>query len=206
MISIFRIISKATLLWPLLFVLSSCVEKKSEPVIESLPVISTLPDFLFTNQRGEDFGPRNLKGRVFLSNFIFTRCPSVCPVMLDKTAKLLVELKDYGIAVVFVTFTVDPDHDTVAVLRKKAEELKADPERWVFLTHTDKSVMMNLFKEGFKVGVSEPMIAQDLFDIAHTEKIVLTDKQGRVRGYYGYDDVSIALLKKDLARIHQETY
>lgn len=100
MISIFRIISKATLLWPLLFVLSSCVEKKSEPVIESLPVISTLPDFLFTNQRGEDFGPRNLKGRVFLSNFIFTRCPSVCPVMLDKTAKLLVELKDYGIAVV----------------------------------------------------------------------------------------------------------
>lgn len=105
-----------------------------------------------------------------------------------------------------MTFTVDPDHDTVAVLRKKAEELKADPERWVFLTHTDKSVMMNLFKEGFKVGVSEPMIAQDLFDIAHTEKIVLTDKQGRVRGYYGYDDVSIALLKKDLARIHQETY
>ena len=143
---------------------------------------------------------------MYLANFIFTRCPSVCPVMLEKTSKLLIELKDYGISVVFVTFTVDPEHDTPAVLRKKAEELKADPERWVFLTHTDKAAMMTLFKEGFKVGVSEPMIAKDLFDIAHTEKIVLVDKQGRVRGYYSYEEPGLLELKKDLANIHQETY
>jgi protein SCO1/2 len=197
---------KATVMWPLLFVIVACQEKKSEPVIEALPVINTLPDFTFTNQRGEEFGPKHLKGRVFLANFIFTRCPSVCPVMLEKTAKFLSETKDYGISVVFVTFTVDPDHDTVPVLRKKAEELQADPERWVFLTHTDKSVMMTLFKDGFKVGVSEPLIAKDLFDIAHSEKIVLVDKQSRVRGYYSYDEPGLVQLKKDLASIHQETY
>lgn len=191
-------------MWPLLFCLISCQEKT--PPIEALPVIGTVPEFSFTNQRGEEFGPRHLKGRVYLANFIFTRCPSVCPVMLEKTSKLLIELKDYGISVVFVTFTVDPEHDTPAVLRKKAEELKADPERWVFLTHTDKAAMMTLFKEGFKVGVSEPLIAKDLFDIAHTEKIVLVDKQGRVRGYYSYEEPGLLELKKDLANIHQETY
>ncbi len=206
MINSFKLNLKATSLWPLLFVLISCVEKKPVEPIESLPVISTLPDFSFTSQRGEDFGPTQLKGRVFLANFIFTRCPSVCPVMLEKTAKFLEEIKSYGISVVFVTFTVDPDHDTVMVLRKKAEELKADPERWVFLTHTDKTVMMNLFKEGFKVGVSEPLIAQDLFDIAHSEKIVLVDKKARVRGYYSYDEAGLEQLKKDLALIYQETY
>ena len=195
---------KAALVWPFLFSLSSCVEKKV--VIESPPVISVLPDFLYTSHRGEVFGLRNLKGRVFLANFVFTRCPSVCPVMLEKTSKLLDEIKDYGVSVVFVTFTVDPDHDSVSVLRKKAEELKADSERWVFLTHNNKDEMMKLFKEGFKVGVSEPMIAQDLFDIAHSEKIVLIDKKGQVRGYYSYDEEGLKTLKVELKQVHSETY
>lgn len=197
---------KATLVWPLLFSLSSCFDKKDVIKLEPLPVISTLPDFLYTNQKSEEFGLRNLKGRVFLANFVFTRCPSVCPVMLEKTSKLLDEIKEYGVSVVFVTFTVDPDHDSVSVLRKKAEELKADPERWVFLTHNNKVAMMTLFKEGFKVGVSEPMIAQDLFDIAHSEKIVMVDKLGQVRGFYSYDEEGLSRLKTELKQVHQETY
>jgi protein SCO1 len=192
--------------WPLLFLLLGCwPAKKETALIEPLPVIASVPEFLFSNQNDEEFGLRNVQGRVFMANFIFTRCPSVCPVMLDKTAKLMEEIKDYGISVVFLTFTVDPEHDTSLVLRRKAEELKANHERWFFLTHTNKEEMMKLFKDGFKVGVSEPIIAQDLFDIAHSEKIVLVDKRSRIRGFYSYEEESLQQLKRDIQQLHQES-
>jgi protein SCO1 len=190
--------------WLFCFLLFSCT-KTPEPIIEnSLPSIGVIPDFLVTNQRGEDFGKRNLKGRAAIVNFIFSRCPSVCPEMLKQTSELHLELKNYGLSLMFVTFTVDPDHDTPIVLRKLAESYSADQERWAFLTSPNKEMLMKLFKEGFKVGVSEPMIAKDLFDIAHSEKMVLVDKKGHIRGYYSYEAESLKTLKADLAQVMQE--
>jgi protein SCO1/2 len=161
-----------------------------------LPVIAQVPDFELISENGQRFGSKDLKGRVYLANFVFARCPSVCPKMLGDLEKIQKRVKGTGTKVAIVTFTVDPEHDNEKVLFDLARKHHANPFVWTFLTGEDKEAMFKLYRDGFKVGVEQN--PKDMFDIAHTEKIVLVDGENRVRGYYSFDKDEVNKLMIDV--------
>lgn len=161
-----------------------------------LPVIAQVPDYELISENGQRFGSKDLKGRVYLANFVFARCPSVCPKMLADLEKIQKRVRGTGKKVAIVTFTVDPDHDNERVLFDLARKHMANPFTWTFLTGTDKDAMFKLYRDGFKVGVEKS--PKDLFDIAHSEKIVLVDGENRVRGYYSFETNDVNKLMIDV--------
>jgi cytochrome oxidase Cu insertion factor (SCO1/SenC/PrrC family) len=119
-----------------------------------LPVYGSVPDFTLIDQRGRPVQRGDLEGKVWLVSFIFTNCPDECPLMTAEMARLqsdLAHLDDLR----FVSISVDPDHDTPAVLSQYAERFNADPNRWSFLTG-DKRAIYRLAKEGFRLGIVDP--------------------------------------------------
>ncbi len=161
-----------------------------------LPVIAHVPAYKLISENGTPFGSDDLKGRVYLANFAFTRCPTVCPKMMTEMEKIQKRVRGTGRKVAIVTFTVDPEFDTAKVLFDVARERKANPHVWTFLTGTNKDELFKLYRDGFKVGVEQN--PKNLFDIAHSEKIVLVDAENRVRGYYAFEDNSINQLMIDV--------
>lgn len=161
-----------------------------------LPIIAQVPEFELISENGQRFGSKDLKGRVYLANFIFARCPSVCPKMLGDLEKVQKRIKGTGTKVAIVTFTVDPDHDNERILYDLARKHHANPYVWTFLTGTDKEAMFKLYRDGFKVGVEQN--PKSLMEIAHSEKIVLVDAENRVRGYYSFDTNDVNKLMIDV--------
>ncbi|WP_408096818.1 SCO family protein [Peredibacter sp. HCB2-198] len=161
-----------------------------------LPVIAQVPEFELISENGQRFGSKDLKGKVYLANFIFSRCPSVCPKMLGDLEKIQKRVRGTGQKVAIVTFTVDPEYDNEKVLFDVARKHDANPYTWTFLTGSDKEGMFKLYRDGFKVGVENNV--QNIMDIAHTEKIVLVDGENRIRGYYAFDENSVNQLMIDV--------
>ncbi|MFP5387276.1 MAG: SCO family protein [Bacteriovoracia bacterium] len=161
-----------------------------------LPVIAKVPDFELISENGQRFGSKDLKGRVYLANFVFARCPSVCPKMLSDLEVIQKRVRGTGKKVAIVSFTVDPEHDNEKVLFDLARKHRANPHVWTFLTGSDKEAMFKLYRNGFKVGVEQN--AQDMFDIAHSEKIVLVDADNQVRGFYSFEKNDVNKLMIDV--------
>lgn len=161
-----------------------------------LPIIAQVPQYELISENGQRFGSRDLQGKVYLANFVFSRCPSVCPKILGELEKIQKRVRGTGHKVSIVTFTVDPDFDNEKVLFDLARKRKANPYVWTFLTGSDKEAMFKLYRDGFKVGVEQS--PKNLFDIAHSEKIVLVDQNNRVRGYYGFEENNINQLMIDV--------
>lgn len=161
-----------------------------------LPIIAHVPEYELISENGQRFGSKDLKGRIYLANFVFSRCPSVCPKMLKELQKVQKRVRGTGQKVAIVTFTVDPEFDNERVLFDLARKQDANPYTWTFLTGSDKEAMFKLYRDGFKVGVEHN--PQNMFDIAHSEKIVLVDDANRVRGYYAFEENSINQLMIDV--------
>ena len=161
-----------------------------------LPIIAHVPEYELFSENGQRFGSKNLQGKVYLANFVFSRCPTVCPKMLAEMEKIQKRVRGTGHKVAIVSFTVDPEHDSEKVLFDLARKHQANPHIWSFLTGPDKDALFKLYSEGFKVGVEQN--PKNLFDIAHSEKIVLVDQANRVRGYYSFDDHSVNKLMIDV--------
>jgi protein SCO1/2 len=161
-----------------------------------LPVISQVPEFELISENGQRFGSKDLAGRIYLANFVFARCPSICPKMLGQLELIQKRIRGTGKKVAIVTFTVDPEHDNEKVLFDLARKHRANPYTWTFLTGSDKEAMFKLYRDGFKVGVEQN--PKDMFDIAHSEKIVLVDSANRVRGFYSFDTNDVNKLMIDV--------
>jgi protein SCO1/2 len=161
-----------------------------------LPIIAQVPAFELISENGQRFGSKDLKGRVYLANFAFSRCPTTCPKMLLEMEKIQKRVRGTGQKIALVTFTVDPDFDNEKVLFDLARKHKANPYVWTFLTGQNKEELFKLYRDGFKVGVEQN--PKNLFDIAHSEKIVLVDTMNRVRGFYSLDVNSVNKLMIDV--------
>lgn len=151
-----------------------------------LPVYSTVPDFRFTDENGNSYGTNELKGKVYIANFIFTSCQTACPLLLKKIQNVQHRIRGVIDRAAIVSFTVDPETDTSKVLFEKAREMKANPVVWRFLTASiadTKELLLN----GFKVPVGDKVIANNVMDVAHSNKLVLVDQEGKIRGYYSAD-------------------
>jgi protein SCO1 len=161
-----------------------------------LPVLAQLPDFHLTDQTGNPMALADLEGKVWIADFIFTRCPGPCSRMTARMVDLQRELAGEA-DLRFVSFSVDPEFDTSEVLMCYAERFQADQTRWSFLTGAKKS-MHELAKSGFLVGGVGDMAL-------HTTRFILVDRFARVRGYYdSADEESLQKLLKDAKRLALE--
>ena len=178
-----------------------------------LPVYYVVPEFTLTNEFGKPFGSKDLKGKFYIANFMFTSCPTTCPALMAKMDLVQKRIRGLGTKAAIVTFTVDPEVDTPEVLNKFARKRHSNPFIWNYLTGT-KSDLENIVIKGFKVpmGSKEPIEKQlaeekiTLFDIAHSEKLVLVDEQGQIRGYYGTERVEMDKMMIDLGLLVNNSF
>lgn len=155
--------------------------------------ITSVGAFTLTDERGQAFSSVDLKGKVWVANFFFARCPSICPAMQAETAKILPQVDDLGddageTPIVLVSITVDPEHDTPEVLDAYARKLQAPGGRWKFLTG-DRAAIEELAVKRFLLGMGDrETVSGDVYDIVHSGKLALVDQNGDVRGYWSADE------------------
>ena len=155
-----------------------------------LPEIGMVPEFEFVNSEQETITLNNLKGKVWVADFIFTTCTMACPMM---TGNMNIIHKKYkkNDDVRLVSISVYPEYDTPEVLTKYASQYDANTSRWYFLTG-EESTVKRVIKDGFKIGDYEDIIF-------HSEKFALVDKKGMIRAYYnGMKTEDMKKLKKDI--------
>ncbi|HZH03268.1 MAG TPA: SCO family protein [Myxococcaceae bacterium] len=177
-------------LWALFFAIALAVHLGraiATPAPPALPELYSVPAFAFTDQQGRHFSSGSLKGKVWVANFIFTRCPTVCPLLTSQMAQVQQRTRNLGEAVHLVSFTVDPEHDTPEKLAAFARQYQAGPRSWSFLTGPREALQATLV-DGLKVHMTRDGPADDLMSIGHANKFVLVDGQMRVRGYYGVEE------------------
>ena len=139
----------------------------------------SVPEFQLTNQDGKNFGSKDLRGKIWIADFIYSTCPGPCPMISSRMSELQKPLEKTDVHL--VSFTVDPAKDTPDVLRLYAERLQAQPGRWDFLTGP-QSTIYNLSRNGFKLAVSDGNEAQGI--PVHSTRMILVDRHGEIRGYY----------------------
>ena len=158
-----------------------------------------VPSFSLTDQLNRKVSDQDLRGSVWVANFVFTRCPSVCPMLTAKFQALQTKLGKLP-GVRYVSISVDPEYDTPQVLAEYAQRFSADATRWQFLTGPLKDIEKTVVN-GFKIhmGKAEPS-ANDptLIEIMHGEHFVLVDREGVIRGYYRADNEGLRTLENDV--------
>ena len=160
-----------------------------------LEVYGQAPAFSLLDQDGKPVTDQTLRGQAYIADFVFTRCAGPCPMMTARMAGLHKELLDPKVR--FVSISVDPEHDTPAVLKEYAKKFNADEARWRFLTGEKEAVFA--LARGMLVTA---MPAQDQQPIMHSEKFLLVDGEGRIRkAYDSRDEQEMRALVKDAGRL-----
>lgn len=174
----------------------------TQAVAQAADIRLPLPPFTLTDHRSKPFGLAEMKGRVWIANFVFTHCPTVCPKLTKRMATVADRTREHGDALHLVTFTVDPENDTPDVLAAYAKQYGADPARWTFLTGPLEAIEGAVMK-GFKIAVGKQETApgSGIMTIFHGEKFVLVDREGSIRGYYDADDEGVNGLLRDAAKL-----
>jgi protein SCO1/2 len=161
-------------------------------------VFQTIPAFQLTNEQGKVFSSESLRDKIYVANFFFTRCGTICPKITSQVSRAtdtFVQDKDIR----FISISVDPKYDGADKLAAYAQRFDADTSRWSFLTG-DKKVIYPLILKGFHV----PLADASEYDAAiknpdetfiHSERLVLVDKSGVIRGFYDGTD------KKEVDRL-----
>ena len=155
------------------------------------------PDFSFTERNGNNFSSEELKGKVWVVDFIFAHCAGSCPLLSQEMKKLQTDWKGNP-NFRMVTFTVDPERDTAKFLKTYASDLGADDQQWIFLTGV-KADLYRVIREGFKVTAMENPEGGIGFEYIHTTRLMLVDALGRIRGFYdGEQPGELQKLHKDV--------
>jgi protein SCO1 len=161
------------------------------------PLNYEVQDFTFTNQHGEPFGLKDLKGKIWIADFVFTNCETVCPPMTAHMAKLQRKVKEAGLKnVEFVSFSVDPEVDTPEVLKEYAAKYEADEKNWHFLTGYSQEEIEKFAQENFKTIVKKP---QNNDQVIHGVDFYLVDQNGKVlKSYNGVENTPYDEIIKDI--------
>jgi protein SCO1/2 len=152
-----------------------------------LTTYGTLPQFALQERSGKPFMLADMRGKVWIADFIYTSCTDTCPMQTAAMARLqdlFAGEPDLRLA----SFSVDPERDTTEALTRYADRYRATAERWLFLTGS-KEAMTRLVQEGFRLSAAtfteadtqEPVIL-------HSPRFVLVDRQSQIRGYYDIRD------------------
>jgi len=166
-----------------------------------MAVYGHVPLFQLVDQGGAPFTDGSMAGHVSVVDFIFTRCAASCPRLTARMADLQGRLARTGSSARLVSFSVDPDNDTPAVLAEYAARHGADPSRWSFVTGPVDTVKAAVVG-GFKIALEKlPKGAND-YDVTHGDWFVLVDATGNLRGYYTTDDpADLDRILRDVRRL-----
>lgn len=152
--------------------------------INSLPVYWSVPEFQLIADDGKPFGSERLKGKIWVAEFFFASCAGICPIMNQNMMEVQKAFADNP-DVFIVSITVDPQNDTPKILREYRQNFDAIEGKWFFLTG-DKKTIYQLARHGFKLAAEEvpPQEEGGPTDFIHSDRFVLVDRKGRIRGFY----------------------
>jgi protein SCO1/2 len=202
-----KISSQSSLLKSLVFILvsisalisalASCSLQDSEP----LPVITTLTvPYTFTDQDGSQINQSLFSDKIYVADFFFTSCPTICPIMKSQMLRVYEAFEDND-NVVLLSHTIDPEHDTVEVLKDYAEKLGISSHRWHMVTGP-KDHIYDTAKR-YMLAAMEDKQAPGGF--IHSGSFSLVDRRGQIRGYYkGTEKEAVSKLIKDIRRLLNE--
>lgn len=140
----------------------------------------TIADFKFTNQNGKIITQKDYEGKIYVADFFFTTCPTICPKMTDNMVWLQNQIKNNP-KVMLLSHSVTPDIDSVPVLKKYAIKKGVIDSKWNLVTGDKKDIYYIARKSYLAVKTGKP---EELYDMVHTENFVLVDSKRRVRGFY----------------------
>lgn len=161
----------------------------------------TIQDFSFINQDSQIVTQKTFENSVYVTDFFFTTCHTICPVMSTQMERVAAKFKGNP-EVKFLSHTVDPDIDTVAQLKRYANQHNADASQWMLVTG-DKKALYDIARTSYLLDASQGDGGPD--DFIHTQLFALIDKDKRIRGYYdGTDTTKINLLMTDIELLLQE--
>jgi protein SCO1 len=140
----------------------------------------TIADFSFTNQNGKTITQKEYEGKIYVADFFFTTCQSICPKMTANMVDVQKAILDNP-KVMLLSHTVTPEIDSVPILKKYALEKGVVDSKWNLVTGDKKDIYYIARKSYLAVKTGKP---EELYDMVHTENFVLVDSKRRVRGFY----------------------
>ncbi len=159
-----------------------------------------IPDFAFIDQDGKPFTQADVQGKIYLVDFFFTSCPTICPKVKKNMLKVYEQIKT-GPDIIILSHTIDPKHDSIVVLRNFADRLHIDTKKWKFLTG-DKDKIYEMAGQ-YLVAAQQDENAAGGF--THSGNVMLIDKNRCIRGYYnGLKTEKMDDLLRDIKILEQE--
>ena len=164
------------------------------------PLLSEVPEFTLTERSDRPFGLDDLRGNIWIADFIFTTCAGPCPIMSQRMSRLQSDFANAA-KVKLVSFSVDPEQDTPEVLRAYADTYQAQPDKWYFLTG-ERGTIYDLAISGMKISVQGATVTSP---IIHSTYFVLIDANARIRGYFNSNEPeALEKLKTDVNMLQRE--
>jgi protein SCO1/2 len=201
-------------LFLLIFILS-CNQKRVLPIMgERTPITrtengntvidtqyATVPPFVLLNQEGDTVSEALVKGKIYVADFFFTSCPTICPIMKKEMLRVYEKVKGND-NFMLLSHTIDPDFDSIPLLKEYAKRLGSDGKQWQFLTGQRESIY-ELAEKGYYATAMPDSTEPGGY--VHSGGFILVDKQSRVRGVYnGTDAKEVDLLIEDLFILSEE--
>jgi protein SCO1 len=151
-----------------------------DSTVQYIQKYHTIADFSFTNQNGKIITQKDYEGKIYVADFFFTTCGSICPIMTTNMVDIQKAFLKNN-KVMLLSHTVFPETDSVAVLKKYAIKKGVDDHKWNLVTGDKKAIYTMARKSYLAVKLGKP---SELYDMVHTENFVLVDTKRRVRGFY----------------------
>lgn len=202
--------SETAIVMPRRFYVDSVITKTTDGKTTSDTIWHKTANITLVNQLGDTVSLYDIQNRVIVADFFFTRCPSICPTLTRNMAKLQQSFSRYNLGrrvidssiVSFLSFSIDPERDSVAALKRYADKYGVDHDNWWLLTGPKKTIYDFVFNE-MKLGLVDGEGLDTSF--THSQKLVLMDRDYVVRGYYnGLDSSSLRVLARDIALLMLE--
>lgn len=172
-----------------------------DSTIQHVKKYHTISDFSLINQNGKTITQEDYKDKIYVADFFFTTCQTICPIMTDNMLEVQNKLKNDS-TIMLLSHSVTPEIDSVAQLKKYALKKGVDDTKWNLVTGEKKEIYKLARKSYLAVKTDGN---GDQYDMIHTENFILVDKKKRIRGFYdGTDDLDIEQLLKDIEILKRE--
>lgn len=206
---IMKEVSKDAVVMPRHYIYDTVITKEEKGKLVADTVWHKVPDFNLTNQLGQQVSWAGLEDKIVVANFFFTRCPTICPKLTQHVKLLQDHIKtsekvgsrapDF---IHFLSFSVDPERDSVHNLKQWADRFQVNPENWWLLTGPKKEIY-DLSIDDLKLGLIDGQGIDTSF--FHSDYLVLLDRNRNIRGYYhGLDTAAVAQLSRDIVFLYLE--
>ena len=159
-------------------------------------IYATIPYFSFINQNGDSLSQNEVNGKIYVADFFFISCPTICPIMKKEMIRVFNAFKG-DTALMLLSHTIDPVHDTIALLKQYAADLGSDGKQWQFLTG-ERERIYEMAEKGYYATAMPDSTAPGGF--VHSGGFILVDRLSRVRGIYdGTDAKQVDQLIEDIS-------